>query len=79
VPTLVMVVAIVAIAAAMAVVGELAAVAPFVGPILSAVVLQAVVAYVTLVVVGEYVALHREEGLPAEQAAGEPLRDGLPE
>jgi hypothetical protein len=77
-PTLVMVVAIVAIAAAMAVVGELAAVAPFVGPVLAAVMLQAVVAYVTLVVVGEYVALRAEEGLPSEQAAGEP-RGGLPQ
>lgn len=68
-PTLLMVLAVVAIAMVMAVAGELVAVAPFVGPILSAVVLQAVVAYATLVVVGEYLALRS----PTEQpSAGQP-------
>jgi len=62
VPTLLMVLAIVAIAIVMAVVSELIGVAPFIGPVLSALVLQAVVAYVTLVVVGEYLALRHPEG-----------------
>jgi hypothetical protein len=63
-PTLVMVVAIVAIVAVMGLVAELLEAAPLVGPLLSTIVLQIVIAYVTLVVVGEYVVL-RERDAPS--------------
>jgi hypothetical protein len=56
-PTMLMVIAIVAIAVVLGIAGALLSTAPFVGDVLSAVLLQVLVAYVTLVVVGEYLAL----------------------
>jgi hypothetical protein len=56
-PTLVMLAAMAAIVAAMGLVAGLLAAAPLIGPLVSAVVVQGVVAYVTLVVVGEYLLL----------------------
>jgi hypothetical protein len=61
VTTLILVVGIVAIVATMGVVAEFLSSAPLVGPLVSTVVVQAVIAYVTLVVVGEYVILQKRE------------------
>ncbi|MFY9781645.1 MAG: hypothetical protein WAJ85_14180 [Candidatus Baltobacteraceae bacterium] len=61
VTTLILVAAIVAIVGIMGLVAELLSATPLVGPLVSTVVVQAVIAYVTLVVVGEYVALRKRE------------------
>ncbi len=63
--TLLLVVLIVALAVAGGFVGDLAAGVPFLGQAISWIVMEAVVAYVTLVVVGEYRTLTR----PANQAS----------
>jgi hypothetical protein len=57
-PTAIMVILIVFITLVMSIVASFFAETPFVGPLLSALVLQAAIAYLTLVVVGEYLALH---------------------
>jgi hypothetical protein len=61
VTTLILVAAILAIVGVMSVVAELLSAAPLVGPLVTTVVVQAVIAYVTLVVVGEYVVLRKRE------------------
>jgi hypothetical protein len=61
VTTLILVAAILAIVGVMSVVAELLSSAPLVGPLVSTVVVQALIAYVTLVVVGEYVVLRKRE------------------
>ena len=61
VTTLILVAAIVAIVAIMGLVAELLSAAPLIGPLVSTVVVQAVIAYVTLVVVGEYVILRERK------------------
>ena len=58
----ILIVAIAIIGALMGYVAELLGFAPLIGPIVKALVVQAVIAYVTLVVVGEYVTLR---GRPA--------------
>jgi len=52
--TILIVAALVILGAVMSVFGELIADTPFVGPAISEIVLQAVAAYVTIVIVGEY-------------------------
>jgi hypothetical protein len=61
VTTLVLVAAIVAIVGVMGLFAEFLSSAPLVGPLVSTVVVQVVIAYVTLVVVGEYVVLRKRE------------------
>jgi hypothetical protein len=61
--TILVVAAITIIAVGMSVLAEALAGAPFIGPLVAAVVLQAAVVYLTLVIVGEYRALKR----PREQ------------
>ncbi len=62
--TFVLVLLIIALAVAGGVLGDLLEHLPFLGQLLSWVLMEAVVAYATLVVVGEYLQLHR----PADQA-----------
>jgi hypothetical protein len=59
IPTVLMVLALAAIIATMGVFASLLTVAPLVGPLVAAVVVQAVIAYLSLVTVGEYLALRR--------------------
>ncbi len=61
VTTLILVGAILAIVVVMSVVASFLSSAPLVGPLVSTVVVQAVIAYVTLVVVGEYLVLRKQE------------------
>lgn len=69
VQTLLLVLAVAAVAALLGVVDALLGATPFLGSILAAVALQAVIAYVTLVVVGEYRA-QRQQGTGPSSPAG---------
>jgi len=63
-PTLIIVVIIAVIAVLSGIVGAVLSFIPFLGPIAAAVLSEIVLAYVTLVVVGEYLALRDVPGVP---------------
>jgi hypothetical protein len=65
VPTLLTVAGVLVIAFAMGAVATLLAAAPLIGPLVAALVVQAVIAYVALVIVGEYRALRDWRMTPA--------------
>jgi hypothetical protein len=65
VPTLLTVVGVLVIAFAMGAVASLLAAAPLIGPLVAALVVQTVIAYVALVIVGEYRALRDWRMTPA--------------
>jgi hypothetical protein len=59
IPTVLMLLALTAIIAIMGVVAGLLAATPYIGPLVAALVVQVAIAYLTLVTVGEYMALRR--------------------
>jgi len=64
VPTAITVIALGLVIAVVGVVAGLLGAVPLIGPIIGAVIFQAIVAYVTLVVVGEYLALRENASQP---------------
>jgi len=63
-PTLIIVVIIGVIAIVGGILGGILSIVPFLGPIVAAVITEVVLAYITLVIVGEYLALREVSGIP---------------